>query len=178
MVQALGKDATLTGRTQIWDLVLSLHTNRWFGTGFETFWLGRRLEFMRTALENFPINEAHNGYLEVYLNLGWAGVCFIAVLLVTAYKRVISGWRQNRQTGSLFFGLLLCTLFNAFTENAFRMMNPAWIFFLLVIMAGSQADLFGTAPQVDAAQVGDFAVDEKPVYVTEDAGVGHSLASE
>ena len=95
MVEALGKDPTLTGRTEIWGLVLGLHTNPWFGTGFESFWLGPRLDKMRTALPNFPINEAHNGYLEVYLNLGWAGICFIALLLATGYKRAISGIRRD-----------------------------------------------------------------------------------
>jgi exopolysaccharide production protein ExoQ len=146
MVAALGKDPTLTGRTQIWSLVLGLHTNPWVGTGFESFWLGPRLEKMRTALPNFPINEAHNGYLEVYLNLGWAGICFIAPLLVTGYKRIISGIRRNPGKASLFLGFFLCTLFYSFTEAAFRLMSPAWVFLLLVIVAGSQPVLFGSSP--------------------------------
>jgi exopolysaccharide production protein ExoQ len=178
MVQVLGKDPTLTGRKEIWNLVLRLHTNPWIGTGFETFWLGPRLASMRTALENFPINEAHNGYIEVYLNLGWAGIGFIAVMLMTAYKRVISGWRQNPRLGSLFLGFLLCTLFNAFTENAFRMMTPSWIFLLLVIMAGSQRVLFENAPRTGPAQAGDIAAAEEPVYATEGASPVTRLTSE
>jgi O-antigen ligase len=111
MVEALGKDPSLTGRTQIWGMVLAMHTNPWIGTGFESFWLGPRLNQMRNALPNFPINEAHNGYLEIYLNLGWAGICFIALLLATAYKRVISGMRRDPAKASVFLGFLLCTLF-------------------------------------------------------------------
>ena len=87
LVQSLGKDPTLTGRKEIWALVLGLHTNPLIGTGFETFWLGSRLEFMLHALLNDPINEAHNGWIEVYLNLGWVGICFIALLLVTAIQK-------------------------------------------------------------------------------------------
>ena len=52
MVSALGKDPTLTGRTEIWGFVLGLHTNPLVGTGFESFWLGPRLTKMRTALRN------------------------------------------------------------------------------------------------------------------------------
>ncbi len=120
MVETLGKDPTLTGRRDIWVILLNLHTNPLIGTGFETFWLGSRLEFMRTALVNFPINEAHNGYIEVYLNLGWAGLCFIALLIGTGYKRIISHIRQDPEKGCVFLGFLLCALFYSFSEAGFR----------------------------------------------------------
>jgi O-antigen ligase len=147
MVETLGKSSTLSGRRLVWDLVLSRHTNPWIGTGFESFWLGPRLEFMFHAIENLPINEAHNGYLEVYINLGWAGVCFIVVLIVAAYRRVILRWRENPRPASLILGFLLCTLFNAYTENAFRIMTPSWVIFLLVTVAISQQDLFRSTPE-------------------------------
>jgi len=171
MVRALGKDPTLTGRTQIWDLVLGLHTNPLLGTGFESFWLGSRLEKMRSALPNFPVNEAHNGYLEVYLNLGWAGICFIALLLVTGYKRIISGIRRNPEKASLFLGFFLCTLFYSFTEAAFRMLTVAWSFLLLVIMAGSRPVLFKSSSRIGLGHVGKVATDEKPDYTAQNASL-------
>ena len=164
MVEALGKDPTLTGRTQIWSLVLGLHTNPWVGMGFESFWLGPRLEKMQTALPNLLINEAHNGYIEVYLNLGWAGICFIALLLVTGYKRVISGIRRNPERASLFLGFFLCTLFESLTEAAFRLMTVAWVFLLLVIVAGSQALLFRRSPSTRLAHAGEVATDDEPAH--------------
>lgn len=170
MVAALGKDPTLTGRTDVWRLVLGLHTNPVVGTGFESFWLGPRLDKMRTALPNFPINEAHNGYLEVYLNLGWAGICFIALLLLTGYKRVISGIRRNPEKASLFLGFFLCMLFYSFTEAAFRMMTVSWVFLLLVIVAGSQAALFRNSPPTGLARADEITTDEKPAYATQGAG--------
>jgi len=139
MVVSLGKDPGLTGRKEIWDLVLSLHTNPLIGTGFETFWLGRRLEFMHHALVNQIINEAHNGWIEVYLNLGWSGICFIALLVLTGYRRIMSYIRQEPENGCLFLGLLLCTLFYSFSEAGFRYLNPAWFFLLLVIIGSSHA---------------------------------------
>lgn len=164
MVEALGKSTTLSGRTEIWKAVMSLHTNPVIGTGFESFWLGKRLDFMGTVFENLPINEAHNGYLELYLNLGWAGICFLAVLILTAYRRVMFRWRQNPQVASLFVGFLLCTLFNAFTENAFRIMTPSWILFLLVMLATSHSEMFRPLPQSSAAQAGDVGGIEEPAY--------------
>jgi O-antigen ligase len=171
MVQTLGKDPTLTGRTEIWGLVLGLHTNAWVGTGYESFWLGQRLTKLQNALPNLLINEAHNGYLEVYLNLGWAGVCFIAVLLLTGYKRVIAGIRGNPEKASLFLGFLLCLLFYSFTEAAFRMMTLGWIFLLLIMVAGSQAVLFRSVPPTGLAHAGEIAADEKPAYAMQRASL-------
>lgn len=142
MIGALGKDPSIHGRKDIWSLVLGLHTNPLIGTGFESFWLGPRLQKMWDAMPSFYMNEAHNGYLEVYLNFGWTGICLIALLLATAYKRVISGIRRNPGEASLFLGLFLCTMFYAFSEAAFRTMTVSWFFLLLVIVAGSQGVLF------------------------------------
>jgi len=169
MIEALGRNPTLTGRTQIWSMVLGLHTNPWVGTGFESFWLGPRLDYMRTALPNFPINEAHDGYLEVYLNLGWAGICLIALLLMTAYKRTISGIRRNPEKGSLFLGFLLCTLFYSFTEAGFRYMNPSWFFLLLVIVAGSISTIFNERPSRTVRNIESTI--EKPARAKEMSGL-------
>ena len=72
-VEALGRNSTLTGRTEIWKLVLGMANNPIFGAGYESFWLGERLQKLWHYYW-FPINEAHNGYIEIYLNLGWIGV--------------------------------------------------------------------------------------------------------
>jgi O-antigen ligase len=122
---------------------------------------------MWAAAPNFYMNEAHNGYLEVYLNLGWAGICFIALLLATGYKRVISGIRRNPEKASMFLGLFLCTLFYSFTEASFRMMNVSWFFLLLVIVAGSQAVLFRSGLGTRLTQEREFAADENLAYATQ-----------
>lgn len=160
MVEALGKDPTLTGRKDIWKLLVSWPKNPWVGQGFESFWLGDRLKQIRRALDDFPINEAHNGYIEVYLNLGWAGICFIALLLVSAYKRIICSIHRDREKGSLFLGFFLCTLFFSLTEAAFRLNCISWIFFLLVTIATSGVVSWGSRSQTRPAQVRDFAADE------------------
>jgi O-antigen ligase len=167
LVGALGRDSTLTGRTETWALVLSMHTNPWVGAGFESFWLGDRLQALRNAMPNFPINEAHNGYLEMYVNLGWAGVILLTLLLVTAYKSVIAAFQQDAARGSLFLGLFLATLFESLTEAAFRMMTPSWIFLLLVIIAASQAVAAEPLLQMETR----FAEGEEPLWKPRGASV-------
>jgi O-antigen ligase len=139
MVRALGKDPSLTGRKDIWNMVLELQTSPLLGSGFESFWLGPRLDALRSALPNFPLNEAHNGFIEVYLHLGWAGIVFIACLLATGYARVMLGRGRDTNKSALFLGFLLCAVFYSFSEAGFRVMTVSWFFVLLVIIGGRQA---------------------------------------
>jgi O-antigen ligase len=164
MVQTLGKNPSLTGRKDIWALALSVHTNSWIGTGFESFWLGPRLDFMRNGLPNFPINEAHNGYVEVYLNLGWVGTCFIALLLVTAYKKTISAIRRDPGKASLFLGFFLCTVFYSFSEAAFRHPSLPWFFLLLVIIGSSRTISFANGRRSRRPRATHMASEEELAY--------------
>jgi exopolysaccharide production protein ExoQ len=143
VLSAVGKDPTLTGRTETWKLLLRMPINPWVGTGFESFWLGNRLQELWDAIPNFYLNEAHNGYIEVYLNLGWVGVSLLGLLLLTGYRRIIATFRRNPERGALLLGFFLVALFESLTEAAFRMMYPSWIFLLLASIAASQV----TAPE-------------------------------
>jgi exopolysaccharide production protein ExoQ len=134
LLGTVGRDATLTGRTEIWNLVLSMSGNPWFGTGFESFWLGERMH-KTWNLYRFHLNEAHNGYIEVYLTLGWIGIALLAALLVTGYRNLLAGFRRDVETGSLKFAYFIAAVIYNFTETGFRMLDPVWIFFFVAIIA-------------------------------------------
>ncbi len=130
LLHSLGRNSTLTGRTLIWHAVLSLHTNPWFGTGFESFWLGNRLERV-WHMSVDGIQEAHNGYLELYLNLGWCGILLLGAVIVSGYARAIAAVYRDRQDGRLRLAFLTATLIFGMTEAGFRMLSPIWLAFLL-----------------------------------------------
>jgi O-antigen ligase len=133
VLRAMGRNPTLTDRTEVWGVLVGLVQNPVFGTGFESFWLGPRLERMWNLYWWRP-NEAHNGYLEVYINLGWVGVCLLALVIAAGYRTVYGAWRRNCWAGSLLLAYFFVGLVFNFTEAAFfRMQAPVWLFFLLAI---------------------------------------------
>jgi O-antigen ligase len=129
LVESLGKDPTLTGRTAIWDLVLRLTGNPVIGTGYESFWLGERLQKIWDVYRG--IQEAHNGYLEVFLNLGWIGITLLTGILVTGYRNAIVTYQRNPESGSIRLAYFVIAVVYSFTEAGFRMQFPVWICFLL-----------------------------------------------
>jgi exopolysaccharide production protein ExoQ len=132
MVHSLGRNGTLTGRTDIWKAVLAMHTNPLLGTGFESFWLGGRLERVWNMSVQ-GIEEAHNGYLEIYLNLGWIGVCLLIWLIVSGYRRAMRTYQLDPGTGRLCLAYLAAAMIYNLTEAGFRMLTPIWFAFLLAV---------------------------------------------
>jgi exopolysaccharide production protein ExoQ len=159
LVQTMGRDPTLTGRTAIWKLVLDMTGNPLFGTGFESFWLGPRLAKIWSLYWWHP-NEAHNGYLEVFLNLGWSGVTLLAIILITAYRRVVAACRRDPQTGCIWLALFVVTAAYNLTEAAFRMLHPVWILFILAMMAAPEVSL-RTKP-MEVEEVPEFSPEVVP----------------
>ncbi len=134
LVATVGRDATLTGRTTIWRVVLSFVENPMLGTGFESFWLGRRL-LKIWDLTVKGLQEAHNGYIEVFLNLGWIGIILLFVVIVTGYRNIIALFRRDSDAGRIRLALFVAGLLYSLTEAGFRMMGPIWIAFLLATVA-------------------------------------------
>lgn len=133
-LRSIGRNPTLTDRTLVWKSILTLVPNELVGTGFESFWLGSRLKSMWETFRWRP-NEAHNGYLEIYANLGWVGIALLAVVLISGYRSAFRAWRRKVPTGSLSLAFFLAGLTYNFTEAAFfRLVHPVWLFFLLGII--------------------------------------------
>ena len=130
LVHSLGRDTTLTGRTQIWKAVLSMGTNPLLGTGFENFWLGDRLQTIWDMTEK-GIQEAHNGYLEIYINLGWVGLLLLGTIIVAGYRSALASFRHEPRAAALRAAFITAGLIYSLTEAGFRMLCPIWMMFLL-----------------------------------------------
>ena len=134
----LGRDATLTGRTNIWEAVIPMAPNPLVGAGFESFWLSPRVyDRLSRLFPGLPLNEAHNGYIEVYLELGWVGLGLIGLISIDGYRRSVKAFRREPALGGLLIAYILCAMIYSVTEAGFRMMDPIWIFFLLGVIEAS-----------------------------------------
>jgi exopolysaccharide production protein ExoQ len=131
VVTALGRDMTFTGRTEIWKAVLAENTDVLFGVGCDSFWLGDRSEHL-SAKYYFHLNEAHNGYLEVYLNTGLVGLTLLVGTMASAFNRICEKLKQGSAYASFRFAVLIATAIYGMTEAIFRL-GPLWLVLLLVM---------------------------------------------
>lgn len=129
LTAAVGRNPTLTDRTDLWKVLLSMHTNPLVGTGYESFWLGPRFKWISETFAE--VNEAHNGYLEVYLNLGGIGLLLLCGFLISSYRTIGRRLASTSSLGSLSLALWTVVLLYNITEAAFRF-QLMWVIFLLV----------------------------------------------
>jgi exopolysaccharide production protein ExoQ len=131
---AVGR-SSLSGRTEIWHIVLSQHTNPLLGAGYESFWMGPRL-FKIWAAAGEDINEAHNGYLELYLNLGFVGLSLLFLFVAGVYRTICRKLKSRSTVASLALAIWTAFLFHNCTEADFRS-GLMWLAFVLAALAVS-----------------------------------------
>jgi hypothetical protein len=129
ILTSLGRDATFTGRTDVWAVLLSLKTDRLFGTGFMSFWDDR---YYQNQLPDWVAFSAHNGYLEIFIAGGWIGVFFLIVMLLGTSVKINDALRWGGDYAVFRFAVLTVTFIANFTESNFGEMTPVGFLFLLI----------------------------------------------
>ncbi|MBA2678162.1 MAG: O-antigen ligase family protein [Ktedonobacteraceae bacterium] len=142
-LQLLGKDPTLTDRTLLWHDLLNMDINPIFGTGFESFWLGDRLQKLWATRWWHP-NEAHNGYLETYINLGLLGLFLLLGTLIATFWKSRRELLRNFEFGRFRLGLLIAIIFYNWTEASFKALSLVWFVFYLIALDYPQPEFHST----------------------------------
>ena len=84
----LGKDLTFTGRVDLWQAVFGMTQQKWVqGWGIGGFWVmdsPRMIPLFEVFL--WLPNQAHNGYLDVFNQLGVIGLMLFVLMLIRFFK--------------------------------------------------------------------------------------------
>jgi exopolysaccharide production protein ExoQ len=125
----LGREENLTGRTAVWkELVPVAMESPILGYGFGGFWSS-------TAREEYQISGAHNGYLDLILELGFVGLLLYTMFVVSNARKAQRLMTQDFDWGTLWMCYLLMGLLINITEasfNSFTTQLLAVILFLTV----------------------------------------------
>jgi exopolysaccharide production protein ExoQ len=160
---------TFTGRTDIWKAVIHMCPNLAVGAGFESFWNTYGHNLHGLSLYQKEINSSHNGYIEVYLNLGLIGVSLIVWILIGGYRGAIAAFGRNQEIGCLMLAYIATAALYSVTEAGFRILTPTWISLLLAIVASSSTapGLIGSkVSQLRASRVRRGVFDRSPTNPT------------
>jgi exopolysaccharide production protein ExoQ len=146
--ESIGRGSELTGRTVLWRELLAVDTNPIFGAGYDSFWLGDRLKLLGEERSWQP-NEAHNGYLEIYLNLGLIGLSLLIGLLIATFWRIRARLFRNSEWGPYQLGFFAAVVLYNWTEAAFKSLSPIWFVFYLIAIDYPRTHLTTVQPSVE-----------------------------
>ena len=143
VIKALGRNPTLTDRTFVWQTVLGMVTNPILGAGYESFWTSARIA---AVWDTGHALQAHNGFIDTYLNLGFVGVIFFLALLVRCFLLAVGDMPVDFSFNQLRLSFLFIFCLYNYTEAAFPRTGLLLVlFFLFVLSAGP----VGTGPSAD-----------------------------
>lgn len=132
----LGRDATLTGRTEVWRLAWQWITERpWLGYGYSAFWQGDTgPSGLLIAALGEVFSSAHQGVLDLWLDLGLAGVVLFTNSFVLNARRAYVSLRRKPGMDGVFPALFLVFLLmsNVTESNILTQNSVLWIMYVVV----------------------------------------------
>jgi O-antigen ligase len=117
--ETVGGSANMSDRTHIWQVLLSVPIDPVLGTGYQSFWIGPRAQWVWARLNGDNVLEAHNGYLQTYLDLGLIGLFLVCTFLMTTYRKICKRLCPLAPLASLSLGLWSLLLLYNVTEASF-----------------------------------------------------------
>ena len=114
--------------------------NPLLGAGYYSFWSAERNQRLSEKYF-YNLGEAHNAYLETYLNSGLIGLLLLIVMLFFAVKRIKREVLTGSSYGALCLAFLVTVALYAISEAIFNRLNLLWFVTLLVILEYPKDDL-------------------------------------
>jgi O-antigen ligase len=144
----LGRDATLTGRTELWSLVVdAIKKQPLLGYGYEAFWEGFRGQSREILQETgWLVPMAHNGYLDLCLGLGLVGFAAFLFVFFRSVKLALEYIRRERRMVAFWPISYLCffSLHNM-TESSL-LTRTTFEFLIFAVIATSLQQQHARAP--------------------------------
>ncbi|MED3989020.1 O-antigen ligase family protein [Priestia aryabhattai] len=134
-----GRDLTLTGRTYIWDAIISqVGMGLIHGYGYGTFWgynqlLEQSIVSKYTGyIGGVTVNGAHNGFLELMLQIGVIGTLIFVAIIIKSGKKLKKIKDKSVFQFSSFFYIYILIYF--ITERSLWNMGYQTLFIFIIII--------------------------------------------
>ncbi len=154
LLASFGRDDTFSGRTLLWQGAIDVASDSHpvFGAGYRAFWTENGADGVRAYIPHWGSlpDHGHNGYLDIWLELGVVGaVLFGVFMIVTLFRLLRRIYVEPHETAWVAFFSIACIflLNNSAASVAFRHSDIAWA---IVVLASLYARGRVAAPAPDA----------------------------
>ena len=153
ILEALGRDASLTGRTEIWEYTLRYALERPFtGYGYEAFWNGDLSPGAQySAYWGTP--HSHNSWLEIMIALGIpAALLMLGIILVTMFRAIVLARYYPSTTPAVLITLTCFAILTIGMSEPVLMEKHSFDWMILVAVVGCARALTASLGSKSAVQ--------------------------
>jgi exopolysaccharide production protein ExoQ len=152
VLEALGKDATLTGRVPLWELVdAEISHHLLLGFGYQAFWTEANPEAWAIWSKiQWMAPHAHNGFRDTLLSFGIGGMIVLVLVVVRAIRQGAVLQCRAPKDGWLWLNVyIVMVLVMNLTESIFLVQNDAIfvLFSTAIIMFSVYAPAYAQASE-------------------------------
>ena len=139
LLLVMGRNPTLTGRTEIWKAIWNAITKQMLlGYGFDGFWAGIRGKSADVILTlGWVAKHSHNGFLDIWLDLGIVGLGAFFASYFNALWRAVHMLRGHAGSGAYWpIHYLIFMLLYHLTEGPILRQNSIyWALYVAVVVS-------------------------------------------
>jgi O-antigen ligase len=132
----LGRDLTLTGRTEIWTAALQKAQERpWLGYGYQGFWHGREgpsSDILKFLSPGSYVPHSHNGFIELGLIVGFLGCLVFLISLLNNFRFALISARLSTGRNGLW-PLMYLSFLVLYNQTEMTLLDHNSIFWVLYV---------------------------------------------
>jgi O-antigen ligase len=151
----VSKDSTLTGRTELWSLVLvAIGNHPWLGYGFDSFWKGMHgdsLTIIRGV--GWLVPTAHNGYLDLLLGVGIVGAALFSAPLLQMAVRALR-FISLEESEARYYPIGFIALWLVYNLNESALLTRSGMPLLFLVALSTSLSLQRTDPSIPKHEPG------------------------
>ncbi|HEY1903579.1 MAG TPA: O-antigen ligase family protein [Terracidiphilus sp.] len=137
VVESIGRNMTFTGRANIWDQITLSTVNPLIGAGYWSFWGGPGGFAIEQAMKT-TVPNAHDGYLDIYIDGGFIGLAILFLMLVACGFRIVNRLELKDRLLNRYvlfrFAILIVAICYNLSESQFSRMSMIWFTTLLMLV--------------------------------------------
>ncbi len=138
---ALGKDPSLTGRTDIWAALMQMVAERpWTGYGYAAFWTRTSVPAdIIQAQTGWLVPSAHNGWIDLLVQVGWPGAALVGAIFLIGFTATVARLRTSGLAeGGFGLAYLAIVLTLSLSESVLmHHQDLAWVMVIAIVARGT-----------------------------------------
>jgi exopolysaccharide production protein ExoQ len=127
-------DATLTGRTGIWQFIeYQISHKSWFGWGFHSYFFVPNSPHAAAPGYIADMPSSHSGFLELRLETGRIGYWIFLFFIYASLHLVERVRRRDAARAWFYLSVILFALLINLTDSYWFVLNHFWLLYLIII---------------------------------------------
>lgn len=141
IVDILGKNATLSGRSQLWEYLYSQALYRPFGYGLDAFWHNEKLVRGTVVATDYAYGNSHSSYYDLLIGIGFPGMVLLFFCVINVIRKtIVLAFHHNQLEFQWASQVIIIILIASYADSFIGFLKPrtiGWLVFCIISLTSS-----------------------------------------